>query len=373
MKTFFPARQRAASKRGIALLAASVVLHAVAFEWAAGRLGMPSWPQQKEMVMTTELLPAPPAPRPAIAPPKPKPKPKPKQAKPRRASPPPTPVAQAAPSPTALTPPEPEAVEAAPEAAAMPAGASDAAEAASAGAAQGAAADAPQEAAPASYKFDPPPSAELTYDVKVLREGQTWHGSGLYRWEATHDSYTATIEAGVTILFRITVLNLKSEGRINDLGLAPVLYSEKPWRKAMTNTHFQHENRKISFSASEAVYPYNGGEQDRASVIWQLAGIGRADVAQFRPGATFDLFVAGPRDAETWHFTVVGAEDIDTPNGKLGTWHVKRLPKPGSYDRTIDIWFAPQQEWYPVKVRETYRNGDYYDLSLAKAEPVAAH
>lgn len=369
MKTFFPAQQRAASKRWIALLVASILLHVVAFNWAEGRLGMPSWPRQKDTVMTTELLPppAPPAPPPQVA----ASKPKPKKAKPRRTTPPPAPpVVNAAPSPSALTQPAPEVVEAPPQTSDAPA------EAASAGTGPSETASMPQQVSPvppASYQFNPPPSAELTYDVKVLREGQTWYGSGMYRWEATPDSYTATIEAGVTVLFRITVLNLKSEGRINHLGLAPVLYSEKPWRKAVTNTHFQHENHKISFSASEAVYPYNGGEQDRASVIWQLAGIGRGDVSQFYPGATFDLFVAGPRDAETWHFAVVGAEDLESANGKLGTWHVRRLPKPGSYDRAIDIWFAPQQEWYPVKVRETYRNGDYYDLSLAKAEPVAAH
>ncbi len=366
MKTFFPAQQCVASQRWIALLVASILLHVVAFNWAEGRLGMPSWPRQKDTVMTTELLPppVPPAPPPEVAPPKPKPK----KAKPRRATPPPAPPEiSAAPSPTALTQPAPEVVQATPEANDAPA------EAASAGTGQSETTSVPQEAPPASYRFNPPPSAELTYDVKVLREGQTWYGSGMYRWQATPDSYTATIEAGVTVLFRITVLNLQSEGRITDLGLAPVLYSEKPWRKAMTNTHFQHENHKISFSASEAVYPYHGGEQDRASVIWQLAGIGRGDVSQFYPGATFDLFVAGPRDAETWHFAVVGTEDLESTNGKLGTWHVRRLPKPGSYDRAIDIWFAPQQEWYPVKVRETYRNGDYYDLSLAKAEPVAAH
>lgn len=367
MKTFFLAQQqRTASKRWIALLVASILMHVVAFNWAEGRLGMPSWQTSKETVMTTELYSAPVPvalpPKPVVAPPKPKPK----RAKPRRAAPPP-PVVEAAASPTALTQSVPDTTDAKVD------DAGKQVDSASAGIEQDKPDPTPQEPAAVTYKFSPPPSAELSYDVEALQKGQTWHGSGVLRWEAANDSYTATIEAGMTIIFKITALNSKSEGKINDLGLAPVLYSEKPWRKSMTNTHFQHENHKISFSASESVYPYSGGEQDRASIIWQLAGIGRGGGTQFAPGTEFDLTVAGPRDADRWHFRVMGEEQVDAPGGKLSAWHVRRVPNPGTYDKTIDIWLAPQLEWYPVKVRHTEANGDYIDLALTKAEPIAAH
>ncbi|HJV50238.1 MAG TPA: DUF3108 domain-containing protein [Noviherbaspirillum sp.] len=359
-----------ASKRWIALLIASVLLHVVAFNWAEGRIGMPAWHDPKQTVITTELHPAPapvpPAPKPVASPPKPKPKPK--KAKPhRRVAPSPPPVAETVPAPSALTQPVPEPVDTDASAAGEP-GSN-----AGTGTVSGEAESAPPVAAAPSYKFNPPPSAELSYDVQVLQKGQTWYGSGVYRWEATNDRYRATIEAGMTIIFRITALNSTSEGKINDLGLAPELYTEKPWRKSMTNTHFQHANHKISFSASEAVYPYNGGEQDRASVVWQLAGIGRGGGEQFAPGAEFDLVVAGPRDADNWHFRVIGEELADTPDGKQHAWHVRRVPAAGTYDETFDFWFAPQLEWYPVRVRKTYASGDYYDLVLTRIEPAAAH
>lgn len=362
----FPAEQkRTAHKRWVVLMVASILLHVIAFNWAEGRIGMPSWHAPQQTVITTELhrtpVPVAPAPKPVASPPKPKSKPR---ARPRQhAAAPPAPVAPAVSSASALTQPITET-----DAQALGAQAS-----APDRSRQEEAENPPQQAAAGRYKFNPPPSAELSYDVQALQKGQTWYGSGIYRWEAANDRYTATIEAGVTILFRITALNLKSEGKINDLGLAPVLYSEKPWRKSLTNTHFQHDNRKISFSASEAVYPYNGGEQDRASVIWQLAGIGRGGGDRFVPGAEFDVVVAGTRDADNWHFRVIGEEQVDAPNGKQNAWHVRREPNPGSYDRTIDIWLAPQLEWYPVRVRYTEANGDYYDLALTKAEPLAAH
>lgn len=370
MTTLLLSAEQRASKRAqrirlLALLIASVLLHVVAFHWAEGRIGLPSWPMRQPEIIKTELLPMPVAtplpvtPEPVAAAPKPRPR--------RRAAPPLPPVADAA-----LAAPAAEEPNAGAGTATVSADA-DSATAKPVGQASSAQESKPQEPATKRYKFNTPPPAELAYDVEARQKGQTWYGSGVYRWDTVGDRYTATIEVGVTILFRITALNIKSEGKIQDDGLGPVLYSEKPWRRPLVNTHFQHDNHKISFSASEAVYPYNGGEQDRASVVWQLASIGRGDAGQFAPGAEIDVVVAGTRDADTWRFKVIGQEDVDTPYGKLNAWHVKRAPAPGSYDRTIDIWLAPQQEWYPVKVRYTETNGDYYDLSLTKTTAVATH
>lgn len=231
-------------------------------------------------------------------------------------------------------------------------------------AAPAAAAETAQDAAK-RYKIAPPPSATLEYDVQALRKGQNWHGSGVFEWETTDGGYRIHGEASITLIFKIGVLDFKSEGALTEDGIAPVLYSEKPWRKSLTNTHFRHGERLISFSASEATYPYQGGEQDRASIIWQLAGIGRGDSGQFAPGADFDIFVAGARNADTWRIHVLGEEEIDTPFGKLSAWHVVRAPQPGTHDQRIDIWLAPQQDWYPARVRYTYANGDHLDMSLS--------
>lgn len=332
----------------VALLA-SLLWHLFLFNWASGRIALPAMREEKPAVIATELLP-PPVAAPKTPPPvAPKPKRKPK---PRPAAPPP--AAEAVAVAPATAQPEAASPETPAEALAPPV-----------------AEEPPPQAGEATgtYKFALPPSAELNYEVRALREGQQWHGSGVFRWNADAGSYVITGEASITVLFKITVLNFRSEGAINASGIAPTLYSEKPWRKAMTNTHFQHEKRTISFSASQAVYPYNGGEQDRASVMWQLAGIGRGDPAQFIPGTAFDIMVAGARNAETWRIDVIGQEDIDTPLGKIPAWHVVRAPKPGSYDQKIDIWLAPRHEWYPAKVRFTYANGDYLDMLLAELKP----
>ncbi|QRX83945.1 DUF3108 domain-containing protein [Glaciimonas sp. PAMC28666] len=213
------------------------------------------------------------------------------------------------------------------------------------------------------YETKPPPSAELKYDVEALNKGQTYHGGGKITWQTNGSSYTINGEAGV--LF-INALDFKSEGELNDYGVSPLLYTEKKFRKPVTSTRFQRAPDTITFSASTNSYPRTGGEQDRASIVWQLASIGRGDPGKIVAGGVIDLFVAGDKDAETWRFQVLGQEEIKVGRGSVMTWHLARKPQQGSYEKTLDIWLAPQQEWYPVKLRFTEKNGDYLDMSMSK-------
>lgn len=350
-------RARAQRRFALPLLAASLLLHLVAYQWAEGHLSFPSLRQDNPDTVTAVMLPPPPA-KPVL-PPKTAEPPKPKVKRKR------PPVTQPVPQP-ATTAPSSALTETLIESGEDTA---DIIAAAAAEAAFDIPATEPVETETIRYTVSPPPSATLEYEVEGLNKGQTWHATGVNKWLFSGSSYRITVEAGIRILFKIDLGYVKSEGVINDFGLAPVLYSEKKGRKSMTNTHFRHQERLISFSASEASYPYHDGAQDRASISWQLAAIGRGDSGQFAPGAEIDIFVAERRDAGMWRVQVIGEEEIDTPYGKLLTWHAVRLPRPGSYDERFDVWLAPQHEWYPVKIRWTYANGDYYDLSLSAILP----
>ena len=362
-----------ASRRWLAVLALSVLLHLLLIGWGSGQLRMPAPHAPTQPVLDAALLtPLPKPVPPAVPAAKPAPK------KPQRPAPVQAPAkTMSTPEPpaTAAPPPAPAAADApAIEAAAAPD--SDysvpggplppipVVNVSVGGKGEGSAANPPpaEPVATPHYRVDPPPSAALSYDVEALREGQRVYGHGSIEWRTDGNSYTLTGDAG--ILF-FSVLSFKSEGMLDDFGVAPVLYNEKRFRKSATNTHFQRERQLISFSASTTSYPRQGGEQDRASVIWQLAAIGRGDGSRFVAGADIDLFVAGVRDAETWRIHVVGQEVIDIGGRQMAAWHVLRAPLAGSYDQKIDIWLAPEQEWYPVKLRYTERNGDYLDLLLS--------
>ena len=106
---------------------------------------------------------------------------------------------------------------------------------------------------------------------------------------------------------------------------------------------------------SDRSVPLTAGAQDRATVLFQLAGIGRADVNQF--GKPMDILVGEDRNAQVYSFVLVGEDELETRMGKLITWHLARPPKPGSYSARLDIWLAPSLDWYPVQIRNTEGNG----------------
>ncbi|MFL6716508.1 MAG: DUF3108 domain-containing protein, partial [Burkholderiaceae bacterium] len=281
-------RWRGPLLRMLAVLALSLLLHALALRWAGGHIGMPSLAADDPPPVAVALLPPPPPPpppTPAVAapePPPPKPRPRPK-AKPKAVAP------QRAIAPPPVTPPAESVAEPAlADAASAPAPAPVPAESTAATAS----AEAPPQAAPVPatpqqesfprYQVRPPPSVDMKYEVRALSQGKEVYGNGRIAWHADGQRYRVDGEAGVLFF---TVLRFQSQGSFDEFGVAPQSYVEKRIRKEETVTRFEPSPGSIRFSSSTASYPRNGGEQDRASIVWQLASIGLGDPAQYAPGA----------------------------------------------------------------------------------------
>lgn len=350
--------------RILAVGAATVALHFLTISWVGGRIGASEQAREaNEGIINAELrLDPPPAAAPAAvpeAPPAAVPKPKPRPRKPQ-----PVPQAEdAAPAPA-----DPALADAAPpaptEAAAAPV---EPAPTAQAGAAPVPAdvesaqtAPVAQQDGPTStrrWKVELPPSARLEMDVRRKdADGTNWSGSAILSWKQDGMRYRVQQEVGLSLLVaRFNLMEVASEGTIDDYGLAPATFTEKRRNRAATATHFNQQEQKISFSASEHTVPLLSGAQDRASVLFQLAGIGRADANQY--GQDIDILVGEDRKAQIYRFQLVGEEEVETKMGKLVTWHIVRPPRPGSYNAKLEIWIAPSLEWYPVQIRNTEANG----------------
>lgn len=366
-----PTCRASASRRWIALLITSLLLHFILIDWIGGNINMPSLSAQNPAAITAQLHRTP---QTEVAAPV-----KPKAARPKRQAKPNPPRPKRDAPPEIATEPQSETGALSQEMEMPEIDATQITEALLAlqnGPSPNKVSENdtqnPASAKPdlQTYNVSIPPSAELKYDVQALRDGQMVYGSGKISWQSDGANYAVHGEAG--ILF-FNLLNFKSTGVIDDFGVAPVIYSEKRFRRPETNTHFHRERNIISFSASTVTYPRKGGEQDRASIVWQLTGIGRGDGEKFKPGAEIDFFVAGVRDGAPWRVRVVGEEEIEIGSGKVTAWHVVRIPKPGSYDQKLDIWLAPQHEWYPVKLRFTETNGEYLDMLMSNFTSVAAN
>ncbi|NRR33474.1 DUF3108 domain-containing protein [Oxalobacteraceae bacterium] len=376
--SFFSQRRRL-----LLLCAATVALHYLTIDWLGTRLGASERTQRAPAVVSAQLrLALPPrmaaTPLPEIAPLEPA------QATPARPRKPP-----AAPRPsTAEIPAE---APAAPEASASAGGGSGAGEGGAPAAAQAGATPAapvlpsapPPDTAPATaetappaeapaipgvrrYKVNLPPSADFALDIKrVDADGTSWSGVAGMSWHSDGSRYKLSVEAGISMLVtRLNLLVLTSEGEIDDYGIAPAKATEKRRGRSETATHFRRDERRITFSATERSYPLLTGSQDKASVLFQLGGIGRADINQM--GTPIDIFVGEDKEANIFRFELVGEEEIETAMGRMVTWHLSRPPKPGTYSSRLDVWLAPGRNWYPVQIRNTEANGALTTQTVSK-------
>lgn len=212
--------------------------------------------------------------------------------------------------------------------------------------------------------FDLPPPADLTYELSARQSGFSLGGQAVITWRAGDGKYLVNAESRVALLGKIT--ENRSEGAIDSFGLAPAEFYEKRFRKDATTTTFNRNTRTLSFTEGKLTYPLKGGEQDRASVTWQLVAVARAAADKFKPGSTWVFFVAGRRDAEPWTFHVVKREKVGTGIGELEAVHVVREPPPDSKGQALDIWLAPSHAWYPVKLRFADDNKDYVEQTVTK-------
>lgn len=206
------------------------------------------------------------------------------------------------------------------------------------------------------YQVSLPPSADLAFALtRVDAHGMARSGEGEIGWNRAGTSYRMH---SATRLVRDEILGLAeltSEGEVDQAGIAPRTMTEKRRERARTATHFDREQGRIAFSASQAQAALQAGAQDSVTCLMQLAGIGRAASTQLARGVR--MLVAGARDAHEVEFVFAGQEQIETEMGRMAAWKMARPVAAGSYNAYLEIWLAPDHHWYPVQLRSTEANG----------------
>ena len=77
------------------------------------------------------------------------------------------------------------------------------------------------------------------------------------------------------------------------------------------------------------------------------------------------------REAEVWQFAVEKSEVLDLPYGRVSTLKLNRQPR-REFDQQIEIWYAPELQYLPVRLRITNANGDLVDQQLRQLERQSA-
>ncbi len=354
-------RTRAAGAT-VALLAASVALHALVGAGMAGRLGTAA-PRPADAGRTVEVaLLAPPAPpTPAAAPalaPAPVPKP------PRRAAAPNPQPRVPAPRPPADTPSG--SAEAPPEP--MPLAQAAAPPADPPAAVEDPPAAAPEPPAPTVAEAPaPPPAVEPAVPLPALpgsrRQrfkvywGEFSEGRSVARLEyrLSHDGERYELRTdgeaeGLLSLVYSGTLTQSSAGRLGPGGLQPVRYAETRGKRAERAVDFDPDGRRLLPGGREPV-PLPAGTQDRLSVFYQIGLLVRAEPARFVAGLAFELPVATMREVRSERFVVVGADVLMAPGGPIHALHLARPVRPGTDDPRIDLWLGYDFEMLPVRLR----------------------
>lgn len=208
---------------------------------------------------------------------------------------------------------------------------------------------------PNIYRFLPPPSVRMNYQVQLQIKGFSQSATAEMRWSVEGSSYTARLEVRHWLAgSRMQT----STGQITTQGLAPTRFSDKV--RSEVAAHFERDKGLVSFSANTPSAPLLPGMQDRLSVFMQLASLLAAAPESMPTGTRLVLPVAGPRAADLWSLTVEGPESLNLPGGALSAIKLVRLPQK-EYDQKLELWLAPSMGFLPVRIRLTDANGDVAD------------
>lgn len=232
-------------------------------------------------------------------------------------------------------------------------------------------AEAASQSGPASGPpFVWPVATRVSYKVQGYFRGEV-HGSAKVEWVRQGLDYQVRVNAIIGPSFApIGSWHLVSAGTITPEGLSPKRFEQVNRLLIRTSPP-----RTVVFEADKVVLE-NGERvdrtpnmQDASSQFIQLSYqfIMKPDL--LKPGNTIYLPLALPKRVETIAYDVVGEQIIDTPLGKVPTFHVKprKMTAEGGV-LPVEIWFAPGLQYLPVRIM--VRGTDvktYMDLQMERA------
>jgi len=205
-----------------------------------------------------------------------------------------------------------------------------------------------------------PASTQLEYEVTGRVRGLGYTAQAQLNWTQADGRYEARMSVRLPLLgSRVQ----SSAGWVHASGLRPERFADKA--RSERAAHFDHEQRRIRFSANTPDAELQPGAQDRLSLFLQLAARFQADPASLPAGQLIELQVAGTSTAEPWYFRVADEESLSLPAGELRARKLVRETRQ-TRDTQVELWLAPSLEHLPVRIRMAQDNGDQIDQQLSR-------
>ena len=217
----------------------------------------------------------------------------------------------------------------------------------------------PSEPATPVKAYTVPGSVHLKYQVSANKFPFSLKGE--LQWKQDGETYDARLEFSAFGQSRIQT----SRGQVTSEGLSPIRFSDK--YRSEVAAHFNREKGKVTFSANTPDVPLLTGAQDHLSILVQLAALMAANPSHYPPATTLSFQAVGPRDAETWIFTVGSEETLDLPGGELRALKLVRTPRQ-EFGQKLELWLAPALGYLPARLKITESNGDTLDQKWLATE-----
>lgn len=180
---------------------------------------------------------------------------------------------------------------------------------------------------------------------------------------------SSLIKAGGVYALVIPDLLQISEGFITNNGLQPVhfLYQFGNKRNKTFNADFNWENKKLVLKSEKGVETLDlpTGTQDLLSFMYQFMFV--------PPMQNLQLNITNGKKLGSYDYAFEGEEIISTKMGNLKTFHLSRSAEIG--EKKTELWLALDYQHVPVKIRETNKDGQVYELlvtSLKTELPVTS-
>lgn len=223
---------------------------------------------------------------------------------------------------------------------------------------------------PTHAGFNWPVSTRISYVLRGQYRGEL-NGSAQVEWLRQGDTYQVLMDIQTGLVFQ---RHMRSEGLISKQGLSPRKYQEQ--------SKLLFKNSRVASMVIDAagVLLPSGQRlaapphvQDAASQFIQLTYLFQTQAEQLSPGREIPLTIATPRHVTEWVYDVLQPETLDTPLGRLHAFQLRprRLGPPRPHDLKTDVWFSPELQYLPIRIRIEQDDNNYIDLHIAKNPEIA--
>ena len=205
------------------------------------------------------------------------------------------------------------------------------------------------------------PDTRLHYQLGGYYRGDL-HGSAEVLWQRQADNYQVRIDVGIGWLASVV---MTSQGQIRHGGLHPQRYEEQV-ASVRRQLQLGEQTLQLNDGKTEARPPQ---VQDTASQFVELSHRFQSGEAVLAVGETVRFWLARPNGQNEWTYDVVDSEMLVTRLGTVRAFHLK--PRPVANPRgsiTAEMWFAPELQYLPVRIRMNINAETWLDLVVDRID-----